>query len=100
MSCFHSVYYFNFTQGLKVVRNKKVKILIPDNIFFLYLIIIKPCTLKQLENIHQKLKLIVHNGHGFYGNHSTNMTIKGLKALFLESLMKECKWNLFDDIWS
>ena len=41
-----------------------------------------------------------HNGHGFHGNHSTKMAKKGLKALFLESLMKEYKWNLFDDIWS
>ena len=28
------------------------------------------------------------------------MTKKDLKALFLESLMKDYKWNLFDDIWS
>ena len=42
----------------KAVRNKKLKISIPDNIFFLYLIMIKLCTFKQLENIHQNLKLI------------------------------------------
>ena len=47
----------NTADRLKVVRNKKLKILIPDNIFFLYLIIIKLCTLKRLENIHQKLKI-------------------------------------------
>ena len=50
--------FFTGEIGIKVVRNKKLKISIPDNIFILYLIIIKLCTLKQLENIHQKLKLI------------------------------------------
>ena len=43
---------------LRWSETKKLKISIPDNIFFLYLIIIKLCTLKQLKNIHQKLKLI------------------------------------------
>ena len=28
------------------------------------------------------------------------MTKKGLKASFLDSLKKEYKWNLFDNIWS
>ena len=47
------------TRGiLRWSETKKMKISIPDNIFFFYLIIIKLCTLKQLENIHQKLKLI------------------------------------------
>ena len=45
--------------SLRWSETKKLKISIPDNIFFLYLIIIKLCTLKQLENIHQKLKLII-----------------------------------------
>ena len=82
----------NFMRGrLRWSETKKLKISIPDNIFFLYLIIIKLCTLKQLENIHEKLKLIFHNGRGFHGIHSTKMTKKGLKALFLESLMKEYK---------
>ena len=44
--------------GLRWSETKKLKILIPDNIFLLHLIIIKLFTLKQLENIHQKLKLI------------------------------------------
>ena len=43
---------------LRWLETKKLKISTPDNILFLYLIIIKLCTLKQLENIHQKLKLI------------------------------------------
>ena len=43
--------------SFKVVRSKKVKISIRDDIIFLYLIIIKLCTLKQLESVHQKLKL-------------------------------------------
>ena len=43
---------------LRWSETKKLKISIPSNIFFLYLIIIKPCILKQLENIHQNLKLI------------------------------------------
>ena len=43
---------------LRWSETKNLKISIPDNIFFLYLIIIKLCTLKQLENIRQKLKLI------------------------------------------
>ena len=62
-----------------------------DNIFFLSVIIIKLCTLKQLENVHQKLKLKFYNDCGFHGNHSTKMTKKGLKASFLDSLMKEYK---------
>ena len=43
---------------LRWSETKKLKISIPDNIFFLYLIIIKLCTLKHLKNIHLKLKLI------------------------------------------
>ena len=43
--------------NLRWSETKNLKISIPDNIFFLYLIIIKLCTLKQVENIHQKLKL-------------------------------------------
>ena len=43
---------------LRWSETKKLKTSIPDNIFFLYLIIVKLCTFKQLENIHQKLKLI------------------------------------------
>ena len=42
---------------LRWSETKNLKISNPDNIFFLYLIIIKLCTLKQLENIHQKLRL-------------------------------------------
>ena len=42
---------------LRWSETKNLKISIPDNIFFLYLIMIKHCTLKQHENIHQKLKL-------------------------------------------
>ena len=52
---------------------------------------IKLCTLKQLENIHQKLKLNFHNCCGFHGNHLTKMTKKGLEASLLESLMNEYK---------
>ena len=44
-------------QGFNVVRNKQLKISIPDHIFSLHLIIINHCTPKQLENIHQKLQL-------------------------------------------
>ena len=43
--------------SLRWSETKNLKISTPDNIFFLYLIIIKLCTLKQLEDIHQKLKL-------------------------------------------
>ena len=43
--------------SLRWSETKNLKISNPDNIFFLYLIIIKLCTLKHLENIHQKLKL-------------------------------------------
>ena len=46
----------NPDQSLTLLRwseTEKLKILIPDNIFFLYLIIIKLCTLKHLEHIHQ-----------------------------------------------
>ena len=43
--------------ALRWSETKKLKISVPHNIFFLYLIIIKLCILKQLENIHQKLKL-------------------------------------------
>ena len=42
---------------LRWSETKNLKISYPDNISFLYLIMIKLCTLKQLENIHQKLKL-------------------------------------------
>ena len=42
---------------LRWSETKNLKNSIPDNTFFLYLIIMKLCTLKQLENIHQKLKL-------------------------------------------
>ena len=42
---------------LRWSETKNLKISNPDNIFFFYLIIIKLCNLKQLENIHQKLKL-------------------------------------------
>ena len=45
------------TRILRWSETKKLEISIPDNIFSFYLIIIKLCTLKQLENIHQKLKL-------------------------------------------
>ena len=41
---------------LRWSETNNLKISNPDNIFFLYLIMIKLCTLKQLENIHQKLK--------------------------------------------
>ena len=54
---------------LRWSETKKLKISIPDNIFFLYLVIIKFFTLKQLENIHQKLKLILSQRRGFHGNH-------------------------------
>ena len=47
----------NFIFQLRWSETKKLKISIRDNIFFLYLIIIKLYTLKQLENTHQKLKL-------------------------------------------
>ena len=52
---------------------------------------VKLSTLKQLENIHQKLKLKFHNGRGFHGNYLTKMTKKGLEASFLERLMNEHK---------
>ena len=42
---------------LRLSETKQLKFSTADNIFFLYLIVIKLCTLKQLENIHQKLKL-------------------------------------------
>ena len=42
---------------LRWSETKHLKISTPDDIFFICLIIIKPCTLKQLEKIHQKLKL-------------------------------------------
>ena len=45
--------------NLRWSETKKLKISVPDNIFFLYLIMIKLCTLKQLENIHQKLKQLI-----------------------------------------
>ena len=41
---------------LRWSETKNLKISIPDNTFFLYVITIKLCTLKQLENIHQKSK--------------------------------------------
>ena len=44
-------------ESLSWSETKNLTILIPDKIFFLYLIISKLCTLKQLKNIHQKLKL-------------------------------------------
>ena len=55
-----------------------MNILIPDNIFFLYLIIIKLCTLNRLENVHQKLKLIFHNGRDFliFGKFNEGIQIK------------------------
>ena len=53
---FCSLSYFK-TWSLRWSETKNLKISNPDNIFFLYLIMIKPSTLKQLENIHQKLKL-------------------------------------------
>ena len=57
-----NTYYINYGNKTNSFRlrwseTKNLKISIPDNIFFLYLIIIKPCTLKYLENIHQKPKL-------------------------------------------
>ena len=76
---------------LRWSETKNLKISNPDNIFFFYLIIIKLCTLKHLENIHQKLKLKFSNGHGFHGNHLTKMTKKGLEASFLENLINEYK---------
>ena len=45
------------THNLRWSETKNVKFSIPGNIFFLSRTIIKLCTLKQLENIHQKLKL-------------------------------------------
>ena len=42
---------------LRWSETKNLKISNPDNIFFLYQIMIKLCTLKHLENINQKLKL-------------------------------------------
>ena len=53
---------YNFLLTCPTLRwseTKNLKISIPDNIFFLSLIIIKLCTLKQLANVHQKLKLQV-----------------------------------------
>ena len=50
------IFIFLFTP-LGGQKQKISKISTPDNIFFLYLITIKLCTLKQLENIYQKLKL-------------------------------------------
>ena len=51
--------FINYWPDLNSVKNPKFAYLrhfrvvrIPDNIFFLYLIIMKLCTLKQLENIH------------------------------------------------
>ena len=70
-------------------ETKNLKISNSDNIFFLYLIMIKLCTFKELENIHQKLNF--HNGRGFHGSHLTKMTKKGLEASFTESLMNEYK---------
>ena len=43
---------FDKNKGFMVVRNKKLKISIPDNILFFYLIMIKLYTLNQLENIN------------------------------------------------
>ena len=45
------------SRDLRWSETKNLKISIPDNIFLLSLIIIKLWTLKQLENVHQKLKL-------------------------------------------
>ena len=44
-------------QPLRWSETKNLKISIPDDIFLFSLIIIKLRTLKQLENVHQKLKL-------------------------------------------
>ena len=71
---------------------KYMKISISDNIFLFYLIIIKLCTFKQLENIHQKLKLIFSLTLVVsMATFQQKMTKKGLKAIYLESLMKEYK---------
>ena len=43
--------------GLRLSETKKIENSVSDNTFFVYLIMIKLCTLKQLENIHQKLKV-------------------------------------------
>ena len=43
--------------SLRWSETKNLKISIPDTIFLFSLIIIKLCTLKQLENVHQKLEL-------------------------------------------
>ena len=42
---------------LRWSETKNLKISNLDNIFFLYLIMIKLCTIEHLKNIHQKLKL-------------------------------------------
>ena len=43
-------------------ETKHLKISTPDDISLLYPQIVKLCTLKQLENIHQKWKLKFHDG--------------------------------------
>ena len=58
MICVHLLPQAEFEfKDLRWSETKNLKISIPDNIFFLSVIIIKLCTLKQLENVHQKLKL-------------------------------------------
>ena len=71
---------------------KKSKISIPDNVFFLYLIIIKLCTLKQLENIHQKIEIkIFITVMVSMATIQEKLPKRALKALFLESLIKKYK---------
>ena len=82
---------------LRWSETKNLKISIPDNMFFIHLIIIKLCTLKQLENMHQKLKL-EFSERSPWQPFNKKMTKKGLKASCLESLMKKYKWKISDHI--